>query len=134
MSFKINRPHLTEIRDKNKVAILGMLLSGAAVSHPDIAESLNLSLVSVSRLVKELVSEGICRLDGDITSNRMLGRRPNFVSLNTDYGWIVAVCLSAFSKEISIIDIAGNKRFVASIPEYESKTSKGAAHFISKTV
>ena len=61
MSFKINRPHLTQIRDKNKVAILGMLRSGAAISRPEIAESLNLSLMSVSRLVKELVSEGICR-------------------------------------------------------------------------
>ena len=52
MSLKINRPHLTEIRDKNKVAILGMLRSGAAISRPEIAESLNLSLMSVSRLVK----------------------------------------------------------------------------------
>ena len=134
MSFKVSRPHLTEIRDKNKVAILGMLRSGAAISRPDIAESLNLSLMSVSRLVKELVTEGICRSDGDINSNRMLGRRPSFVSLNTDYGWVVAVCLSAFSKEISIIDIAGNKRYGASIPEDESKTPEGAAHFIGKTV
>ena len=111
-----------------------MLRSGAAISRPDIAESLNLSLMSVSRLVKELVTEGICRSDGDINSNRMLGRRPSFVSLNTDYGWVVAVCLSAFSKEISIIDIAGNKCFGASIPEDESKTPEGAAHFIGKTV
>ena len=122
MSFKVSRPHLTEIRDKNKVAILGMFRSGAAVSRPDIAKSLNLSLMSVSRLVKELAREGICRSDGDITSNRILGRRPSFISLNTDYGWVVAVCLSAFSKEISIIDIAGNKRFEASIPEDKSKT------------
>ena len=49
MSFKINRPHLTEIRDKNKIAILGMLRSGVAISRPEIAESLNLSLMSVSR-------------------------------------------------------------------------------------
>ena len=56
MSFKVKRPHLTEIRDKNKVAILGMLRSGAAVSRPEIAESLNLFLVPVSRLVKEVVS------------------------------------------------------------------------------
>ncbi len=56
MSFKIKRPHLAEICDKNKVAILGMLRSGAAVSRPEIAESLNLFLVPVSRLVKEVVS------------------------------------------------------------------------------
>ena len=134
MSFKINRPHLTEIRDKNKVAILGMLRSGAAISRPEIAESLNLSLMSVSRLVKELVNEGICRSDGERSSNRMLGRRPSFVSLNTDHGWVVAVCLSAFSKAISIIDIAGNKQFEASIPEDNSKTPEVAARFIAKTV
>ena len=134
MSFKINRPHLTEIRDKNKVAILGMLRSGVAISRPEIAESLNLSLMSVSRLVKELVSEGICRSDGERSSNRVLGRRPSFVSLNTDHGWVVAVCLSAFSKAISIIDIAGNKRFEASIPENNSKTPEGAAYFIGETV
>ena len=40
MSFKVSRPHLTEIRDKNKVAILGMLRSGAAISRPDIANRL----------------------------------------------------------------------------------------------
>ena len=97
-------------------------------------ESLNLSLMSVSRLVKELVNEGICRLDGERSSNRMLGRRPSFVSLNTDYGWVVAVCLSAFSKAISIIDIAGNKRFEASIPKEKSKTPEGVAYFIGETV
>ena len=86
ISFKVKRPHLAEIRDKNKVAILGMLRSGAAVSRPEIAESLNLSLMSVSRLVKELVNEGICRSDGDRTSDRILGRRPSFVSLNNNYG------------------------------------------------
>ena len=83
MSFKVSRPHLMEIRDKNKVAILSMLRSGTAVSNPNIAESLNLSVVSVSRFLKELVSEGICRSDGDIISNRMLVRRPSYVSLNT---------------------------------------------------
>ena len=57
MSFKIKRPHLAEICDKNKVAILGMMRSGAAVSQPEIAESLNLFLMPVSRLVKEVVSE-----------------------------------------------------------------------------
>ena len=46
----------------------------------------------------------------------------------------MAFCLSAFSKEISIIDIAGIKRFEASIPEDESKTSEGVAQFIGKTV
>ena len=134
MSFKVKRPHLTEIRDKNKVARLGMLRSGAAVSRPEIAVSLNLSLMSVSRLVKELVSEGICRSVGDRASDRIVGRRPSFISLNNNYGWVVAVCLSAFSKAISITDIAGNKRFEASIPENESKTPEGAASFIGETV
>ena len=129
MTFKISRPHLTEIHDKNKVAILGMLRSGAAVSRPDIAGSLNLSLMSVSRLVKELVSEGIWRSDGDIASIRMLGRRSSFVSLNTDYGWVVAVCLPAFSKEVSIINTVVNERFEASIPEEKSKTSERCGSF-----
>ena len=78
MSFKVSRPHLTEIRDKNKVAILGMLRSGAAVSRQTLPNHSICPLMSVSRLVKELVGEGICRSDGDITSNRMLGRRPSF--------------------------------------------------------
>ena len=42
--------------------------------------------------------------------------------------------MSAFSKAISITDIAGNKRFEASIPESRSKTPESAAYFIGETV
>tara|TARA_B100001093_G_scaffold212596_1_gene204039 strand:+ start:1306 stop:2403 length:1098 start_codon:yes stop_codon:yes gene_type:complete len=98
------------------------------------AESLGVSMMSVSRLVKELVTEGICLTDEGANKRGSLGRRPSFISLNPSYGWVVAICLSAFSKAISISDITGKKHLETSIPEDVSVTPKDAVQFIKETI
>ena len=73
MALKIKRPHLREIREKNRIGILRMLRTSEMVSRPMIANSLGLSKMSVSRLVRELMSEGICIALGEKTAETVLG-------------------------------------------------------------
>ena len=86
MERKPKRPHLRQIRNRNKVAVLHILRGGGFVSRPQMAESLGVSMMSVSRLVKELVTEGICLTDEGANKRGSLGRRPSFISLNPSYG------------------------------------------------
>ena len=134
MERKPKRPHLRQIRNRNKVAVLHILRGKGLVSRPQMAESLGVSMMSVSRLVKELVTEGICLTDEGANKRGALGRRPSFISLNPSYGWVVAICLSAFSKAISISDITGKKHLETTIPEDVSVTPRDAVQFIKETV
>ena len=134
MERKPKRPHLREIRNRNKVAVLHILRGRGLVSRPQMAESLGISMMSVSRLVKELFTDGICLIDEGKNKKGALGRRPSFISLNPSYGWVVAICLSAFSKAISIIDITGKKHLETLIPKDVSVTPQDAVQFIKETV
>ena len=134
MDRKPKRPHLRQIRNRNKVSALHLLRGRGLVSRPQMAESLGVSMMSVSRLVKELVTDGICLTDEGANKRGAIGRRPSFISLNPSYGWVVAICLSAFSKAISISDITGKKHLETSIPEDVSVTPKNAVQFIKETV
>lgn len=134
MERKPKRPHLRQIRNRNKLAVLHILRGRGLVSRPQMAESLGVSMMSVSRLVKELVTEGICLTDEGANKRGALGRRPSFISLNPSYGWVVAICLSAFSKAISVSDITGKKHLETSIPEDVSVTPEDAVQFIKETI
>ena len=134
MALKIKRPHLREIREKNRIGILRMLRTSEMVSRPMIANSLGLSKMSVSRLVRELMSEGICIAVGGENSRNSLGRRPDVIRINPQYGIVVAICLSAFSKTIAISDITGVTLLRKSIPEDACQRPDDAVKFISKTV
>ena len=134
MALKIKRPHLREIREKNRLGILRMLRNSEMVSRPMIADSLGLSKMSVSRLVRDLMSEGICIAIGGENSSKSLGRRPDVIRINPKYGIVVAICLSAFSKTITISDITGATLLKKSIPEDACQRPDDAIIFIDKTV
>ena len=110
-----------------------MLRNSEMVSRPMIADSLGLSKMSVSRLVRDLMSEGICIAIGGENSSKSLGRRPDVISMNPKYGF-VAICLSAFSKTITISDITGATLLKKSIPEDACQRPDDAITFIDKTV
>ena len=130
MKNTIRRPHLRAIREKNRINILKLLRTKKSVSKPQIAELLNLSPMSVSRLVRDLVNEGVCISSGPINNDKSIGRRPNIIRINPNYGMVVAICLSAFSKAVSIIDVNGLKLFKTTIPESACSTPQRAINFI----
>ena len=134
MKNKIKRPHLRAIREKNRMSILKLLRSKKSISKPQIAKLLSLSPMSVSRLVRDLVNEGICISSGPISNDRSIGRRPNVIRLNPNYGMVVAICLSAFSKAVSITDVNGLTLLKTNIPESDCGTPQQAMNFIETTI
>ena len=133
MKNTIKRPHLRAIREKNRLNILKLLRSKKSISKPQIAELLNLSPMTVSRLVRDLLDEGVSISSGPINSHKSKGRRPNIIRLNPDYGMVVAICLSAFSKAVSITDINGLILLKTTIPESACSTPQRAMNFIKTT-
>ena len=134
MKNTIRRPHLRAIREKNRINILKLLRTKKSISKPQIAELLNLSPMSVSRLVRDLVNEGVCISSGPINNDKSIGRRPNIIRINPNYGMVVAICLSAFSKAVSITDVNGLTLLKTNIPESACGTPQQAMNFIETTI
>ena len=56
----VKKHHLRDIRTRNRTRLLRLLFSNGALSRHELNELTGLTLASISRITKELISEGIC--------------------------------------------------------------------------
>lgn len=71
-----------EVRDTNKKKIINFLYTNRSATKQDIAKSLNLSMPTVSLILKELSIRGLVKKAGTLQSSG--GRKPSTVSLAYD--------------------------------------------------
>lgn len=114
---RIKRPHLHGIRTNNRSRILKMLRESGSVSRQELAERLDLTPASLSRISKELIAQGIC-LDAPISRDGSQRGRPSIaLQINAEGGYLVAISISSYSRLISIVDIAGQRHYQQEIPK-----------------
>ena len=99
------RPHLRDIRDRNRNLVLSALLRGSGVSRHDLTSKTGLTHASVSRITMELIDEGLCYEGAAYRTDNQLGRRRVELRVNPDGGFVLALCLSVFSRMAVITDI-----------------------------
>lgn len=89
----------SKIRVKNQIDILNILRRGKT-TLPVLAENINVSFTSVSKIIDELVQNKLLRYSKkDKSSTR--GRKPIFVELNNDLG--VVCCINFSSSDTRIV-------------------------------
>jgi predicted NBD/HSP70 family sugar kinase len=118
------RPHLRDIRDRNRNLVLRELLRTSGVSRHDLTGKTGLTHASVSRITKELIEEGLCYEGAAYRADNQLGRRRVELRVNPDGGFVLALCLSVFSRMAVITDITGRRRFETKIPARAARTAK----------
>lgn len=126
----IKRPHLRDIRDRNRVLVFGELLKGNGVSRHDLSGKAGLTHASISRITKELIDEGICYEGAAYRVENQFGRRRTELHVNPDGGFVVVLCFSVFSRIAALTDITGKRRFETAIPARAARTARASINFI----
>ncbi len=128
------RPHLSDIRTTNRARILDRVLQHEAISRQELSHQLGLTTATISRITKELIAEGICCENQSYRSKNKLGRRPTSIRINPEGGFVIAICLTVFSRLITITDLSGKKHHQVKIPVKAVKSPESAVEFIANYV
>ncbi len=128
--MQTKRPHLRVIRVRNRALLLRQLHKHGAVSRHDLRDRTGLTQASISRITRELITEGICFEDHSYHAHTKLGRRRADLRVNPEGGYVIAICLSAFSRMIVVADLAGQNHHHVKIPTSQSKTAVDAIDFV----
>lgn len=126
----IKRPHLHGIRTNNRSRILQILRENDLVSRQELAERLELTPASLSRISKELIAQGIC-IEAPISRKGNHRGRPSVaLQINAHGGYLIAVSISSYSRLISMIDITGQRHYKQEIPKDRLHSASLAIDFI----
>ena len=90
-----------EVRQTNRARLVDVLLKEGPKTKSDIVQSLNLSLMTVSTLLRELMEEGLVE-QGESVSSRG-GRRPVLYQIVAGAKKALGVCLSAHHIRITYV-------------------------------
>ena len=94
------------IKQANQLLILELIQKQPGITKPELARATNLSLVTVSRAVDELVQSGQIAHSGYQPSNG--GRKAKQYCINNNAGVIITILIRSGSYHITLCDIVGN--------------------------
>ena len=133
-SHGIKRPHLYDIRTNNRSRILRCVFERKVITRQSLAEKLNLTPASVSRITKDLIAQGIFT-EAPVTCDGNQRGRPSIeLKINPDWGFLVAISISSYSRLISIVDVAGKRRNQKEIPIEIIRSASSTVDFVGDYV
>lgn len=103
-------------REINKALILNLLRMNDTIPRAEIARRLQLSKVTVSTIVNDLINSGIVIELGEGSSIERGGRPPILLSLNTSKHYVIGVDLGTTNMVAAIGDLKGNVHSKIRIP------------------
>ncbi len=132
--LQAKRPHLADIRGRNRALLLRTLARRGAMSRQDLTELTGLTSASVSRIARELIEEGYCCEGDPGRRGRRLGRRRTELRIKPDGRLVIAVSLSAFSKRVALTDLLGNTLHAAEVPPRSVESAAAAVDFVGRFI
>jgi predicted NBD/HSP70 family sugar kinase len=100
---------------------------GGVHSRTQIAKVLGLSLMAVTRIVRELITAGLVD-EGEKTTSNLPGRRQTTLSLAAKGAYVVGLSINAYKPSVSLVNIRGD---VVSRRPFELDTPVGNANAIA---
>lgn len=97
----------TMVKIENKKVVRQLIYYHGPISKQEIADSLHLSLVTVSQNLKELFAEGLIRKEGSLQSTG--GRRASLLAFNKEYWYAIGIEFRGQSIVLCLIDFSGVK-------------------------
>jgi predicted NBD/HSP70 family sugar kinase len=94
------------LRQRNRARVLLEIYKGHAVTRTLIAEVLGLSVMALTRIVRELVAAGLVE-EGPKSTLNPLGRPSTKLALSGAGGYVVGLSLSAYEPCVSLLNIRG---------------------------
>ena len=97
---------LQEMSDANRNVVLGIIHEEKGISRTELAQKTGLSLSAISRIIKQLLEDGLVIETGEGNSNG--GRRPITVRLNPTAVYAIGVDFGKTKANAGVFDLSGN--------------------------
>lgn len=98
----------SQTREENKSKVLNYIRIGKAVSRTDIYKDTDISKPTVTRIVEQLLQEGLIIESGISFGESDVGRKPIYLQINPSAHYCIGVNISKNAIRASIIDLSMN--------------------------
>ena len=119
-----------------KQRIIGLCINDGNYSIADLSKELGTSIPTITKLVGELLEEGLLEDMGKLDTNG--GRRPSIYGLNPTAGYLVGVDVRRTFINIAVTDFKGNlKDFQENLPfviQNSERSVKELCNLVAKTI
>lgn len=113
----------------NRSAVITELLRSRPISRTQIAHSTGVSAATVSRVVDQLIDEGLVREVAAVVSESP-GRRPVLLDLVADTTFVVGVDVGAANTRYVIVDLVGTIVLSEEVPTPAKLSATGLAEWV----
>lgn len=98
----------SKIRENHKVKVLNYIRINKAVSRTDIYKDTNISKPTVTRVIEQLLQEGLV-VEAEIANDESgIGRKPVYIKINSSAHYCIGINISKRFIQASIIDLTMN--------------------------
>jgi predicted NBD/HSP70 family sugar kinase len=118
--------------EKNARRILARLIEKGGATLPELADTLDISIGTVTKEIASLQQEGLVRDTGKIDTNS--GRKPRLYDLNPEAGYFAGIDLNDNYVSLAIIDMAGNTVRQRTNVAYKLENTTAALHTLAEIV
>lgn len=98
----------SKIREDHKTRILNYIRINKAVSRTDICKNTNISKPTVTRVVEQLLNEGLVIESDVVTAESEVGRKPVNIKINPSARYCIGINISKKNIRASVIDLSMN--------------------------
>jgi len=113
-----------QVRDHNRALVLRCLSRRGGLSRSEIAERIGLTEAGISRIVRELIDEGLLCERETAQVSRRPGRRHIALNIVPDAAYVASVCLTVFDHSLRLVDLLGKCLVRLEFPEIFSVPGK----------
>ena len=112
-----------DLRRENRVVVLRSLYFSRPGSRQDLSAATGLSMASVTRVVRQLIDEGIVTEVGSEDSD---GGRPRMLlDINPDYGYVIGVDIGETRIRINLFDLGDDRARESRVPTQPRRARGG---------
>lgn len=123
--------HVLQVRDHNRALVMRCLSRRGGLSRSEIAERIGLTEAGISRIVRELIDDGLLRESETPQVSARPGRRHIALNIVPDAAYIASVSLTVFDHSLRIVDLLGNRVLRLEFSEIYSVRGKALPSMIA---
>jgi glucokinase len=124
---------VNDTKELNRGAVLTELLRHRPISRRDIASATGISPATVTRVVEQLIADGVVREERELRVGTR-GRRAVLLDVVAERGHIVGVDLGASNTRLIVANLAGHPLRVAQLPTRRETDSLGLADWLADRI
>lgn len=126
--------NVLQVRDHNRFLVLQCLYRQEGVSRSEIAQRIGLTQAGVSRIVRDLIDEGVLHEVELPPVPGSPGRRSIALHFVGDAAFVVSICLTVFEQRLNFIDLCGHRRHSEDLSEVVHASGESILKIIAAAV